>query len=220
MLLLPPGSAIVDRSTGLHSPASTQSLRPPTTHRRCRWSKVSVICLSPVHFRGLRARQVSCYALFEEWLLLSLSSCCLCSKTPFCLTLSRYLGTLTLVWVVPLSVMRLTPHKPASQLLRRLYIRSSNGRRALSSPYRPIGALQNKQSQLRQDCDPLRWELAITGLDWFLTPNLRSGDRFARQDPCRPPVGFRPPSSCPRIDRPVSSLTAMTKDPFRSFASP
>ena len=176
-------------------------------------------CFSPVHFQGFRARQVSCYALFEGWLLLSLPPCCLCSKTPFCLTLSRHLGTLTLVWVVPLSVMRLTPHKPASWLLRRLYIRSSNGRRALSSPYRPIGALQYKPSPPRQDCDPLRRELAITGLDWFLTPNPRSEDRFARQDPFRPPVDFRPPSSCPGIDRPVSSLTAMTKDSFKSIAS-
>ena len=72
---------------------------------------------------------------------------------------------------------------------------------------------------LRQDCDPLRWELAITGLDWFLTPNPRSGDRFARQDPCRPPASFRSPSSYPGLDRPVSSLTAMTQDPFRSIAS-
>lgn len=153
---------------------------------------------------------MSCYALFEGWLLLSLPPCCLCSKTPFCLTLSRNLGTLTLVWVVPLLVMRLTPHKPASWLLRRLYIRSSNDWRALSDPYRSIGALQYKLSPPRQDCDLLRWELAITGLDWFLTPNPRFGDRFARQDPCGPPAGFRPPSSYPGLDRPVSSLTAMT----------
>src|SRR6476646_2735838 len=79
MLLLPPGSALVVRSTGLYSPASIQTLRPPTTHRHRRWSKVSVVYLSPVHFRGFRARQVSCYALFEEWLLLSIPSCCLCS---------------------------------------------------------------------------------------------------------------------------------------------
>jgi hypothetical protein len=89
--------------------------------------------------------------------------------------------------------------------------RSSNGQRALSGPYCPIGALQNKQSPLRQDCDPIRWDLAITRLDWFLTPNPRLEDRFARQDPCRPPAGFRPPSSYPGIDRLVSSLTAMTK---------
>ena len=51
-------------------------------------SGVSAASLSPVHFRGSRARQVSCYALFEGWLLLSLPSCCLSSGTPFCLTLS------------------------------------------------------------------------------------------------------------------------------------
>ncbi len=51
-------------------------------------SEVSAVSFSPVHFRGSRARQVSCYALFEGWLLLSLPSCCLSSKTPFCLTLS------------------------------------------------------------------------------------------------------------------------------------
>ena len=90
----------------------------------------------------------------------------------------------------------------------------------MASPFGPLPSDRcstNKQSPLRQDCDPLRWELAITGLDWFLTPNPRSGDRFARQDPCRPPAGFRPPSSYPGLDRPVSSLTAMTEDPFRSL---
>ena len=121
MLLLPPGSAIV-RSVHWTLQPSFCPITTPTYHApACRWSKVSVVCLSPVHFQGFRARQVSCYALFEGWLLLSLPPCCLCSKTPFCLTLSRHLGTLTLVWVVPLSVMRLTPHKPASQLLRSLY---------------------------------------------------------------------------------------------------
>src|SRR3712207_491669 len=114
MLLLPPGSALVVRPTGPYGPASTQTLRPPTTHRHRRWSTVSVVYLSPVNLRGFRARQVSCYALFEGSLLLSLPSCCLCSKTLFGLTLSRHLGTLTLVWVVPLLVMRLTPHKRAS----------------------------------------------------------------------------------------------------------
>lgn len=88
-------------------------------------SEVSAVGLSPVHFRGLRARQVSCYALFEGWLLLSLPSCCLSSKTPFGLTLSQHFGALTSVRVVPLSVMRLTPHKPASGLLRSRCLRSS-----------------------------------------------------------------------------------------------
>ena len=88
---------------------------PHTSHKT--QSRVSVLGFSPVHFRGPQPRQVSCYAFFEGWLLLSLPPCCFRSKTPFCLTLSQNLGTLTLVWVNPLSVMRLTPHKPASPRL-------------------------------------------------------------------------------------------------------
>lgn len=131
-----------DRSTGLHSPASTQPPRPPTTHEQCSWSRVSVVGFSPVHFRGPQARQVSCYALFKGWLLLSLPPCCLSSGTLFSLTLSRHFGTLTLVWVVPLSVMRLTPHKPVSGLLLHQRLRSSKSRWALSDPCPLIGALQ------------------------------------------------------------------------------
>ena len=158
---------------------------------------------------------MSCYALFKEWLLLSLSSCCLGSKTPFSLTLSQHLGTLTLVRVVPLSVMRLTPHKPASRLLPHRHIRSSKRKEDLSIPYFHIGALQRRQRLPRPGYDPLRWELAITELDWLLAPCPKLGDRVARQDPCGPPPGFRPASSYSGHDRPVSSLTAMTKGPFR-----
>ncbi len=132
-----------NRSTGLHSPTSTQPLRLPTTHKNNLWSRVSAIDFSPVHFRGLQARQVSCYALFKGWLVLSLPSCCLCSKTHFSLTLSQYLGTLTLVRVVPLSVMRLTPHKPVSELLPCQYLRSSKRKWVLSNPRFLIGALQH-----------------------------------------------------------------------------
>ncbi len=164
------------RSTGLHSPASAQPPRPPTAHEQSSWSRVSALGLSPVHFRGLQARQVSCYALFKGWLLLSLPPCCLSSKTPFCLTLSRNLGALTLVWVVPLSVMRLTPHKPASGHLPHRHIRSSKSEWVLSDPCPPIGALQRRQRPPRPDLDPLRWELAITGLDWLLAPWPRLGD--------------------------------------------
>ena len=71
--------------------------------------KVSAAGLSPVHFRGPRPRRVSFYALFKGWLLLSLPSRCLGTQTPFGLTLSRHLGALTLVWVVPLSEQELTP---------------------------------------------------------------------------------------------------------------
>jgi hypothetical protein len=41
------------------------------------------IVLSPVHFRRPEPRQVSCYAFFKWWLLLSLHPCCLWFKTTF-----------------------------------------------------------------------------------------------------------------------------------------
>ncbi len=69
-------------------------------------------------------------------------------------------------------------------------------------------------------CDPLRRELAITGLDWSLAPSPRSEERIARQNPFGPPPGFRLTSPCPGLDRPVSSLTALTPGPFRPRALP
>ena len=68
-----------------------------TSHQRS--SLVSVSCLSPVHLQGLNPWQVSCYAFFKGWLLLSLPPCCLRIKTPF-VTLSMSLGTLTKVSLV------------------------------------------------------------------------------------------------------------------------
>ena len=139
-------------------------------------SRVSVLGFSPVHFRGPQPRQVSCYAFFEGWLLLSLPPCCFRSKTPFCLTLSPNLGTLTLVWVKPLSVMRLTPHKPASPRLLRSHLRSLRKRWTLSDPCLFVSALQRELHRWRQDWDPLRLELAITKLDRLLAPCPESGD--------------------------------------------
>ena len=164
------------QSTGPHGPTSTQPPRPPTTREIYSRSEVSAIDFSPDHFRGPQARQVSCYALFKGWLLLSLPPCCLRSKTPFCLTLSRHLGALTLVRVVPLLVMRLTPHKPASGLLPCQHIRSLKRRWALSDPCLQISALQRWQRPPRLDSDLFRWELAITRLDWLLAPCPESGD--------------------------------------------
>ena len=65
-------------------------------------------------------------------------------------------------------------------------------------------------------CDPLRREPAITGLDWSFAPRRGSGERIARQNPFGPPPGFRPASPCPRLDRPVSGLTAVTPGPVRT----
>lgn len=63
--------------------------------------------------RGPLPRRVRFYALFKGWLLLSLPSRCLRERTPFPVTLSRYLGTLTPVWVFPLSERELTPRIPS-----------------------------------------------------------------------------------------------------------
>jgi hypothetical protein len=59
--------------------------------------RVSVADLSPVHFRGYVSRQMSCYTLVREWLLLYLSFCCFRNITPFSLTLNLHLGTLARV---------------------------------------------------------------------------------------------------------------------------
>jgi hypothetical protein len=105
-----------ERFTGPHGPASAQSGRPPTsaTVNVAPWGIGG--WLSPVNFRGRQPRRVSCYAFFEGWLLLSLPPRCLRLTTPFGLTFSQHLGTLTSVWVVPLSVQELTPCNPSPEV--------------------------------------------------------------------------------------------------------
>jgi len=112
-LLLLPGSAPPAGSLDLTAQLlpNRGALLPDHSFKLC--SEVSVAGLSPVHFRGPQPRWVSCYALFKGWLLLSLPSHCLRLQTLFGLTLSRHLGTLTSVWVVPLSVQGLTPRHPS-----------------------------------------------------------------------------------------------------------
>ena len=55
--------------------------RSPTTYFRK--SIASVSCLAPVNFRRRVIRPVSCYALFEGWLLLSQPPGCLYISTSF-----------------------------------------------------------------------------------------------------------------------------------------
>ena len=127
------------RSIGAYAPTSTQQRHPPTGSpsliRRC--PGVSVAGLSPVHFRRLKPRRVSCYALFKGWLLLSLPPRCLRFETTFS-TLSPHLGTLTPVWAVSLLRDRLTPSHAGSLHLRSWRLRSLTRDRALSSPKPPI----------------------------------------------------------------------------------
>ena len=99
-------------------------------------------------------------------------------------------------------------------------MRSLKEKRGLSTPYFPISALPHQLPRLGLGCDPLRRELAITGLDWSFAPSPRSEERIARQHPFGPPPGFRLTSPCPGLDRPVSSVKAVTPGPFRPRASP
>ncbi len=75
--------------------------------------------LSPAYFQGPRPRWVSCYAFFKGWLLLSLPPHCLRTRTPFFLTFSQHLGTLTTVWVASLSASGAYPPGPVSKGLQR-----------------------------------------------------------------------------------------------------
>ncbi len=93
-------------------------------------------------------------------------------------------------------------------------------KRSLSAPYLPISALPHRLPRSRLGCDPLWRELAITGLDWSFAPSPRSEERIARQYPFGPPPSFRLTSTCPGLDRPVSSVIAVTSGHFRPSASP
>ena len=71
------------RSTGWASaPASPPPQRSPTTQLRRAASCASVLILAPVDCRCIRTKPVSCYALFEGWLLLSQPPGCLRLYTP------------------------------------------------------------------------------------------------------------------------------------------
>ena len=68
------GILTTQRSTALRSAASARWLRSPTDD----FSSRSFGCtLSPLHFRRRGPRPVSCYALFEGWLLLGQPPGCL-----------------------------------------------------------------------------------------------------------------------------------------------
>jgi hypothetical protein len=63
-----------NRSTGPHGPASAQPGRPPTSSFKLQGIGGR---FSPVHFPRANSWQVSFYALFKGWLLLSLPPWCL-----------------------------------------------------------------------------------------------------------------------------------------------
>eukprot|EP00829_Urostomides_striatus_P009808 TRINITY_DN2189_c0_g1_i1.p1 TRINITY_DN2189_c0_g1~~TRINITY_DN2189_c0_g1_i1.p1 ORF type:complete len:299 (-),score=-93.95 TRINITY_DN2189_c0_g1_i1:673-1569(-) len=106
------------------------------------------------------------------------------------------------------------PHQPVSQGLRCEWIRSLKEKWTLSDPCFSISALPHQRPRSGLGSGPLRKELAITRLDWSLAPSPRSGEQIARQNPFEPPLGFRLASSCPGLDRLVSSMYSYD---FRHF---
>ncbi len=83
-------------------------------------------------------------------------------------------------------------------------VRSSKRKLNLSAYDFLIGALPHQQPPGSLGWDPLREEPATTELDWSFAPRPKSEERIARQNPCGPPPGFRPASSCSGLDRSVS----------------
>ena len=70
-----------DRSTEVHTPTSLQTRRSATP--RLLEGAASAVCLAPLHYPRRTTRPVSCYALFQGWLLLSQPPGCLCNPTSF-----------------------------------------------------------------------------------------------------------------------------------------
>ena len=69
------------RSTEVHTPTSTQTRRSATP--RLLEGAASAVCLAPLHCPRRITRPVSCYALFQGWLLLSQPPGGLCNPTSF-----------------------------------------------------------------------------------------------------------------------------------------
>lgn len=138
------------------------------------WSmpEVSVLCLSPVHFRCLESRWVSCYAFFKWWRLLCLHPHCLRFKTPF-VTLNIDLGTLTPVSVVLVLRQYLTHCRwfPCSTADRFRVGKLTVGKiLCISYPYFTPSASHG----MRLYWGIFQQEPAIADLDRLFTPNHRS----------------------------------------------
>ena len=124
------------RSTDPHGSASPRGGRSPTTCVK-RTSAASAPGLTPLHCRRARTRPVSCYALFEGWLLLSQPPGCLGARTSFA-TEPGFRGLSRRSGLLP---SRRRSLAPAVSLAAPAHgIRGSVGVGTLAGP-RPAGAL-------------------------------------------------------------------------------
>ena len=130
--------------------------------------------LSPDHCRRARTRPVSCYALFEGWLLLSQPPGCLGARTSF----ATEPGLRDLSWRSGLLPSRPWSLAPTVSLAGGPGgIRGSVGVGSLAAP-RPSGALPPPGSYPRLPLKAFRGEPAISGFGWHFTPTHSSSLDF------------------------------------------
>ena len=163
-------------STAPPGMASPSVGRSPTTHRALRpgQSGASVPSLAPLHCRRAPTRPVSCYALFEGWLLLSQPPGCLRARTSFptqlgLRDLSRRSGLL------PSRRWSLAPTASLGRLARG--IRGLVGVGSLAAP-RPAGALPPPAPAARLPLKAFRGEPAISRFGWHFTSTHSSSRGF------------------------------------------
>ena len=129
------------------------------------------------------------------------------------LTLSQHLGTLTVVWVFPLSGAKFIPGSPFPNVYSALTFgveQETDTFRCLSSQ---SVALPLKLPRLRLDCGLLRQEPAITRLDGLFTPIPRLPEHM-HVEPVLASARFYP---CFTIPRNRSSGFGSNSSNFRPF---
>ena len=139
-----------------------------------RQSGASAPSLTPLHCRRARTRPVSCYALFEGWLLLSQPPGCLRARTSFPTQLGLR-GLSCRSGLLPSRRWSLAP--TVSLALRAGGIRGSVGVGSLAAP-RPAGALPPPAPAARLPLKAFRGEPAISGFGWHFTPTHSSSLDF------------------------------------------
>jgi hypothetical protein len=156
------------RSTG------SPNAKLQTQNSKLTASVASAPGLTPLHCRRARTRPVSCYALFQGWLLLSQPPGCLRARTSFptkpgLRDLSRRSGLL--------------PSRPWSLAPTASLAGSPGGIRGLigvgsrEAP-RPVSALPPPAETPRLPLKAFRGEPAISGFGWHFTPTHSSSLDF------------------------------------------
>ena len=130
--------------------------------------------------------------------------------------LSRHLEALTLVRVRPLSELKFTPQPLTPVVYEDDDFGVCKGAKEFPPQSTQTVSLHRRHSRTRLSYGTLRREPAVSGFDSPFTPNPRSWERIARQNPYRPPSIWRLTSPCPGLDQPVSGLVAVTEGPIQT----